>query len=399
MRWAPECWFYDWSQRSPMDVKAVRSQMVAALAGVRLPAGWLTGGFKPRPSVVDELWNFDDLDATLDSLLDDLVSDGRAVRTLEKHRNPFLKMVFFLAVRGKPVQPPEPVDVGRYLALLLRLRFNEGALTSAKGALHYVCALNGWPLVASTSVAQIPLDAAARLCGRPVSKSRPLEPWMVAAMWTVLVPGGMVAATPDCAFALAVLVGFLCTGRFACLCRARYDDGYCTVTPDEITFFFDVRKNDPGWKGHSVVIARSGATELGGTDAYSVLVLAKRVFGVGPVLRRVDKRGREPARLAPPFLDEPKFDSHGNRSLRNMLYGPFVQMLRAVLVRIGLSSAEADEYAAHSMRRGSVTALKKRKCDGEEIMDRAGVTSDGWVAGYDEVSPERKRALSLQFGL
>jgi hypothetical protein len=382
--------------------------MARVLRGVLLPGGWLEGGAREEdlddggeaPSVMDSLFMAEE-DATLAAMFDALVVAHRAGTTHSQYRFPFLKMVYWLGVRGLPVAPPEPQDLAYYLSYILLLRRNVGCVEACVRALHYVCALNGWPKVASSGPARVPVEAAERLFGAPTRKAAPLQGWMIVQMVEHLLSSSSwaVRESPSGMFACALVAMWMCIGRYSDLCRFRYDDGYCEVHDHKVVFFADKRKNDQTYRGHYVEVARTDGGAFGGKCAYALIVEAKSVFRSGPVLRRLTKAGKAPLRLAGPWLDapggSPRYDDRGNRLMANMLHGDFVDWLRMLLQAIGLSAEEAAEYAGHSARRGAATSLCQDEVDPTVTKQRAGVTSVGWIAEYDEVDEGRRLAASV----
>ena len=58
-------------------------------------------------------------------------------------------------------------------------------------------------------------------------------------------------------------------------------------------------------------------------------------------------------------------------------------------------AGEAAEYSGHSPRRGGASEMSKAGIAGNVTMQRAGVTSDGWIAEYDDIEEERRLGGSL----
>ena len=204
MRWHKDGWFYDWQKRSPLTDSVIRSKMVSALKGVRLVPGWVElepgdDGFEPSTArgLLDAIYEFDNEDAKLDASMDALVLHGKEQSTLGGYRYPFLKAVFWLAVRGKPVNPPLAIDVVRYLTVLVQLRANEGAPTMALRPLNYVGSINGWGRIGSDSLVSIPMEAAARLFSGPTKKAKALDVLQLAEIVQKLVPNGLADITED----------------------------------------------------------------------------------------------------------------------------------------------------------------------------------------------------------
>jgi len=112
--------------------------------------------------------------------------------------------------------------------------------------------------------------------------------------------------------------------------------------------------------GDTVTVARPA--DPADERIYGVLALAKRVFRGGFILPHIDAQGAV------------------DRS-RPMEYAAFVRQLRAALVFIGLTAAQAAEYAAHSMRSGAATEAGPHLTP-LQICFAAGVSDINWIIGY-----------------
>ena len=413
---SPASFYYDWAARSPMATAEVVAQMLEESKSLTVPEGWWSeaallepyseGGahtLDVDPSSVSE---FDALDAAMQRL----AACARAPTTLSAYRNPFLKYLYWRCCHADALAGTSFFDsaaVARYLTRLVLTRANSGAPVIALRALNYVARLNGVPALVAGSVAMIPLEAAGRMFAGETRKVRELDAPLVAAVYNALCPNGVAdieAQRPEAMLAVAIIACFKCFGRFADLCRLRWDDAYCAVADDAIEFFIDIRKNDQMRKGHLCTVALSESAELGGASAYAVLVAAKKAFVTGPVLRRIGKSGGADV-LREPFFEDGKVPKGAGVApgdgpfMMNMLYGDYVARLRTGLILAGVSPEEAKEYAAHSARAGAATSASRAGVPEHIIKDAAGVTSDKWVLIYDRIDRDRRCGASLAIGL
>ena len=415
MRWHKDGWFYDWQKRSPLSDSVIRSKLASALKDVRLVPGWVElepgdDGFEPSTArgLLDTIYEFDDEDAKLDASMDALVIHGKEQSTLDGYRYPFLKAVFWLAVRDKPVNPPLAIDVARYLTVLVRLRANEGAPTMALRALNYVGSINGWGRIGSDSVVSIPMEAAARLFSGPTKKARALDVLQLADIVQKLIPNGLADITedsPDGMMAGSLVGGFATIGRFENLCAMRYDDEYCEIVErDGLKFieFFIVKEKQRSRKrvGRVCVVAQSDRAVFGGLTAFDILAHGKATHKTGPVLRRVGKRGAKGAFLDAKFFDPAdRTDADGEPVCKNMMYKDYVAYFRSLLELIGLSKEEVEQYTSHSVRRGAATNASKADVPEHLIKNQAGVTAYDWLRQYDELDDARRCDASRAIGI
>ena len=427
------CYWFSWQSRSPLELDFVVAALQAAFGGAMLPAGWIVSpskeaaglaafalaeadgvsvGAAPEPVmgepgrlVIKDLTAAATDDAGLldcESLLTALIAQTRARATFAAYRNPFLKAVLWLLLRSEPVAPPEPRGVAMYLASLVSERANIGAAVTAQRAINYICGLNDWPLVGSSAMAKIPTDAARRMFAKPTKKSHAFSLELLARLFNSLVPGGLGALdeTPASMRACAYVFTFVNVNRYADSARCQYGDGYLDITADgelpRAEAFVDYQKNDVFYKGLLVTTAQSACALFGGGSAFDVFVAAKTVFKAGPIMRRI-KGGRSPA-LAPPFSMTIK-GYEGKSMPAYMLYNDFVSWVRKDLVAAGLTAEEAAAYTAHSFRAGAVTGLAEADVAEPIIMDRAGTTSSGWLAGYHRVSVQKRCQASQALGV
>ena len=337
-----------------------------------------------------------------DALISALIGQTRNRKTFAAYRNPFLKAVLWLAAHNEPVAPPSAKAVAHYLAMLVATQQNIGAPCAAQRAINYVCGLNEWPLVGSSAIAQIPTDAARRMFAKPTRKSFAFSLELLARVFNHLVPGGFAAmtATPEAMRATAYVHMFVNVNRYADTVRCQFGDEYLTVTVEDevpvVNTYVDYQKNDQFFKGLIVSTAQSDCTLFGGGSAFDVFVAAKALFKEGPILRRI-KGGRNPV-LAPPFSNTIK-GYVGKKMPAYMTYNDFVKHLRSDLEACGLTPAEAAAYTAHSFRAGAVTGLAEADAAEQVIMDRAGTTSAGWLAGYHRVSLKKRAEASRALGV
>jgi len=174
----------------------------------------------------------------------------------------------------------------------------------------------------------------------------------------------------------AIGVGFKTWARYNDLSQMRLDDGACNVLDTHIDLRVPHRKNSQ-FEGDTVTVARPA--DPADEGIYGVLALAKRVFRGGFILPHIDAKG---------VVD---------RS-RPMEYAAFVRQLRAAPVFIGLTAAQAAEYAAHFMRPGAATEAGPHLTP-LQICLAAGVSDINWVVGYTRATIADRIHTSRAVGL
>lgn len=390
----PSAWFFDWSRTSPLDAPGVLSWLRRKLQRVVLPAGWLDASAGGDVPAAPSIWDLDPLVGALDQAFEQMLVGARSAATLANYRNPFLKLVLWVALHGGAVAPPEPWDVRRYLVYVVALRRNQSVAEQAVRAVQFVCWSNDWPVLSSSPHCRVPVQAAVRAFGRPTVKAAPVEPWMVVAV----VQGSASAPLAQRMVAWAVLACFMCLGRYSDLCRLRFDSGYYEDHGSFLRFFLDKRKTDQNYDGQWIDVASSSvaASAFGGFSAVVHLrAAAAALQHTGPVLRRVGgPAGRE-------YLRAPLIRSGSSAGcLANMSRDTFQKRYQALLIRhCGLSETDAKEYSSHGIRAGAATTLVKHKVPEHIIKACAGVTSAGWIDCYDRLDLDRRLECSRALGL
>ena len=389
---SPAAWFYDWSRSSPLDSPSVEHWLRGRLSTVLLPAGWLRVSFStatPLDPLAAE-------DSALDAVFTSLTAGSKAVGTLSKYRVPFLKMMLWMALRGKSVAPPLAVDVGRYMSAILIDRRNKSCCEVTSSALSFVCWLNAWPSISTLPACTVPSSAGRRAFSEPTKKAAPLESWMVAAIAQACCSVG----SPDhlFMFGTAVTLSFMILCRYDDLKRLRWDDGYFEDHSSFIRFFLEKRKTDQNYAGVWIDIPFNPPSD----DSFgiSAVVLARamrlRAGGVGSVLRRISSAGQLGPHLGEPFF-EPSHPLAGNP--RWMSLSDLVALLRAHLISdCGLSAEEASVFSGHSARAGGTTELVLQQVPESIIKELAGVVGVNWIATYDRKSLDRRLAALRNFG-
>ena len=376
---------YDWTRLNPMRILGWRVGLAAALdeAGLVIPKPWLQRETEPgdagRPTATTDLRAAErqSEQARLDDILAHLSGDMRAKRTLDNLRNPGLKLIWWLSSRGHALNPPTPHALASYLAFLFDDRGNLGAMQQAREALNLLGKLNAWPPGLKEGVASVPIDAARRLFRHQVRKVRGLERIHVEAIFVAYVwwrPGVGTEHQWELAVGLAIVVGYKVWARYNDLAQMRFDDDFCIVFATHIDFKIPHRKNKQ-FLGDTVTVARPADPAVRG--AYHALLEAKA--RVGFMLPQINAKG---------LVD---------RS-RPMPYGQFVSHLRQALRHVGLSEADALEYAAHSMRSGAATEAAP-KLPPHLICLAAGVDDLNWILGYHRASLDDRLRSSLATGL
>ena len=413
--WGRGAWWFNWTASSPLDVPAIAGKLAQELGSMLLPPGWLgecsaafeaadTRALVAHATLTDMSSTDQEEELRLRARLGALISASRATGTFGQYRNPFLKAVLWLAVRGKAISPPSSLDLALYLADLTLLRPNKSAAQSALNAVAYIVSLNGWANVTSAHICRVPSEAAQRIHGAPTKKAAPLALDIIARLFAQLVPRGVASlmVRPSHMRACGYVLGFAAANRYDDLTKTGYH--LLEVEGDSVDAFYVERKNDKKKKGLLVSVAKSDSTVFGGVSAYAVLAKAKSAFGAGPILRRIKKQ-THPVRglvLSEPFFDAggaPTADGSGDgTTMRYMSWDHYVKYLRQDLMSIGLSEEEASHFSAHSMRAGSTTEMNEQGVAPHLIEGRVGC-APGWNAGYDRVSRPRRLAVSLALGI
>jgi hypothetical protein len=377
---------------------------------VVLPLPWLDQAYSTppfvSPSAAPVPASVDAESLALDSALIGMICGSRALRTLQQHRIPFLKLALWLLVRGLPVAPPQPRAVGRFLTALVVDRRNKSAAPLVVRALSFVCWLNSWPSMSSSVFLQIPQQAAAAEFSGPPRKVAPIETWMIAA---ILLDWAR-PEQPEWKFMLAVafLVCYMTVARYDDLTYLQWGPGYYTDEDTFLSFYFEKRKNDQLRVGHSVDVAclSSGESCFNGVTAGDYIRRGAARFGSGAVLRNlIWRRGVLvlDVPFTPPRTPSGAFVVAGLESQWSPRYlssKRFRQFLRQALFECcGIPKDTAVDYTGHSLRVGAGTCLVQQGVAHHVIMNRAGVTSADWIRTYDRVDLDRRleasRALAL----
>jgi hypothetical protein len=148
-------------------------------------------------------------------------------------------------------------------------------------------------------------------------------------------------------------------------------------------------------------VAQSDRAVFGGLTAFDILAHGKATHKTGPVLRRVGKRGAKGAFLDAKFFDDGRVDADGESVCKNMVYKDCVAYFCSLLELIGLSREEVEQYALHSVRRGSATHASKAGIPEHLIKNwyQAGVTAWDWLRQYGELDDARRCDASRAIGI
>ena len=90
----------------------------------------------------------------------------------------------------------------------------------------------------------------------------------------------------------------------------------------------------------------------------------------------------------------PAFSLPSNSRLKPVTYSQFMQVLRALVARIGLAPGE---YSTHSFRRGGATFAFKSQVPGELIKTQGDWTSDAYLR-YLDLSMESRLQVAVRMG-
>ena len=381
----PETYFFDWTRFKPAEVSGWRAGLAAALrrAGLLIPAPWCDAGDEDMDvddALDDRVQAFRAAEQVrLGRVLGELRGDARARSTIKGLKNYGLKVLWWLVSRGHEINPPSSQALAMAFAFLVDLRGNSGASQKTSEACALLGRLNDWPAGLLAGAARTPLDAAQRLFRQPVRKVAGLELEHVRRIMEryAFLRGGRHANEQwEFAVGSAISVGFKTWARYNDLSQMRLDDGACNVFDTYIDLRIPHRKNNQ-FEGDTVTVARPA--DPADEGIYGVLALAKRVFRSGFILPHIDAKG---------VVD---------RS-RPMEYAAFVRHLRAALVFIGLTSAQAAEYAAHSLRSGAATEAGPRLTP-LQICLAAGVSDINWIIGYTRATIADRIHTSRAVGL
>jgi hypothetical protein len=350
--------------------------------GAFVPKSLLAPVTRPRTDVADaaRTGSLERERTTLRLMLNELVDECRAKRTMDNLRNPILQLLHYAATRGLAL-PLSAVDFALYATSLALNRDNIGAVTRATNAASFLAEINGWPIVYSEGIAAAPANAMRRRHKHQVKKTAGLTLKMVERIMNKFGKARAGIETDkhlDFAFAAAVCIGFKLLLRYDDLRRCRWDKGFCEVFPTHIRFYLSGRKNNQ-YKGDILDVATPRRPTRHGI--YHVAVRAQRLFKSGFVLPHVDGRSKTIDRS------------------RCMSYETFVRALRAMLLRIGVPAARARKYAGHSMRCGGATAAAIGRLTPAEISHLAGVKDLNWLAYYDRKRLRSRLRASRAIGL
>ena len=292
----PRAHSLDYSIVRPYDnpgwAQALRTYLLEF--SVAVPARWLEGaGFKTLEQQPD-LAGKDFIAAerlVLDQALDSFVDDSRAPRTFNNLRNYAIKFLSFFASRGMPL-PPSQRDFAAWLSYVALECDNAGAVAVARNAATCLGNLNGWDTDHfSKGIAAVPGDAMRRRHRSQVKKSAGLKVKHIKRImeeFCFIRPNRPTENQWELVIGTAIAIAFKLLLRYDCLCRCRWDDGFCDVRSTHVTFFLDKRKNHQA-RGNRLTVARQeDRTEPG---VYDLCVLGKQVFKNGHVLPVINKRG------------------------------------------------------------------------------------------------------------
>lgn len=395
----PRRWYYDFSVIHPADIPGWRAALKSFCKGFGwlLPSRWLenrardghatgsaapaSGAGAPRISWASgrAAYREAELDA-LRAVHIGFLEQTRCPRTIDKYRNPGLKMIWWIACHGLMLTPT-PGEVALYFAKGAAERGNTGAVQTAAEAWTYILEFNGLDAKPfQTDHVRAALEAQKRINKRPTRKSAGVTVEMVEAVIRVYC-FVRISRTADgqweLAIGTAIAVGFKLLLRYDDLRRCRWDEGYCEVFPTHVRFFLDGRKNDQ-YRGSFVDIARPEDPREKGV--YHVVARARSVFRTGFVLPKIDGKGRVS-----------QFES--------MSHKKFVLHLRAALVHIGVPAEEARKYSAQGLRGGGATAAVLGGLSSEDIAHLAGVRDLNWLAYYNRNHLSTRLRASRALGL
>jgi hypothetical protein len=388
----PRRFYYDWSTVRPYLTPGWRRGLAdyALSFATAIPAVWLDaedagGDPDPEPADLDgfgaSVPEFLSRErAHLSAVYDDLAGHARAPRTVRNLKNPALKLLWFLASRGRPL-PPSAGDLIDYLAFLSVEREALGAITAARGALLHLCRVNRWPTeLYCSGAALIPGQAMARLTRHQVKKSAGLRLVFVKRIVTTycFVRRGVPASGQwELAIGVGILVSYCVFARWDDGTQLRWDVGYYEETESHVRFYLDHRKNAQH-TGNFLDIARP--SDPGQRGAYHVIREARALFQTGHVLAHVSARG---------VVDTSRY----------MAYDSYVRNLRHALTQVGVPVEEARLFAGQSARSGAATESVQAGISPGDLCRMAGVTSINWLLGYMRPDQHDRLEASRKIGL
>ena len=309
-----------------------------------------------------------------------LAGSAWASSTLAGLRNPGLKALWFFASRRFPLPPPSSAVVD-YLTWLAAYVDTTGAVETARQAINLLCDYNGWDTGSVFSGrASIPAAAMRRRHAHETKKApglplthvrailrayafvRPELPWYQ--QWCL-------------ALGVAIGTSYKTLARYDDLARLRYDSGYFEIHYAFIRLLFDRRKTHQEGGMH-IDVARPALQ--GDFGVYHALEVGHRTFGgSGYILPHIDAQGTV----------------HRERP---MSYDDYSRHLRAALVFVGVSAAEAAAFTPHSARAGAATEGAQHLRP-EELCHLAGTKDPAWFMGYLRRGLLDRLRLSWALGL
>jgi hypothetical protein len=356
---------------------------------VILPRAWLDRGLtaerEGRPVEIDasDYPSFREAErAALRDYCLELTGESRATSTLDGLRHPALKALWWFASRGCAL-PPTPEDATMYLAYLALHVNTKGSVECARGAIAFMCTVNGWDKsLMLGGRARVPIDAMRRRHVGETHKSAGLTVDQVRAVMRAYISVRFDLTWQQqwrVAFGIGLCTMFKTLARYDDLRQLRYDATHFTRTDIMIELLVVTRKNN---QEHSTRVSIARAADRREFGVYDALVLGHELFGGhGFIMPHVDAAGlvhRE----------------------RPMEYDDFVRFLRHGLVyATGMSEEEAGRYAGHSARSGAGTAAAQSGLQPHQICHLAGVKDINWLVGYMRESIGDRLRASWAVGL
>ena len=387
----PHLFYYDFSDLNPTLLPG----WVAAAAdylstyGAALPPDWLdptrNNAEAEAPREEEANMSIDELrsrtHSELQQYLLELSGEARAKSTIDGHKYPALKALWWWASQGRRL-PPTPDDAAEYLAFLAKTINTTGAVECASNAIGYVCILNGWDKVSILGGrAHIPLDAMRRRHVHEVHKSAGLTVEHVRAIMHVYVSARLDLPWHlqwRLAFGIGAVTSYKVLARYNDLSQLRYDEGFFFVSPLLIELLCTTRKNKQEFSTRLAVARPADPNEFG---VYNALILGKTIFGGGYIMPHIDALGvvhRE----------------------RPMEYDDYVRFLRKGLISAtGMAESEALLYAGQSARSGAASEAARSGMEPHRICHLAGVRDINWLLTYMRANTEDKMRASWALGL
>ena len=381
----PRLWSSDYSIINPIDIPGWRREFKRFVARnrVTLPQTFVTSAKPSRtcPSPAGDVTEFREHERdNLKALLMSFTAEMRAESTLQRLRNPTLRLLSFLASRHMAL-PPSNTEFAMYLAKLAHDQDNVGALTQARHALQLLGQLNSWPYgVLTSGLAAVPLEAMRRKHKVQAKKTSGLTLRMVNDIIEAMChPSATKNADLqwEFAFGAAVCIGYKVLLRHSDLKRCRWDKDFCEVFRTHIRFYLSGRKNAQ-YKGNVVDIAVPADRNT--LDIYHIARLAHAIFKSGHVLPSISASGR---------IDREK----------PMSIGRFRGQLRQTLMDIGVPAKRAARCAGHSARSGGATAAAESGLAPQDICQLAGVKDVNWLSTYNRNRLASRLRVSRALGL